>query len=156
MEAPLEGTLLFSSVSASFPGSPAVPSSAASSESLQCEGPVSTRDSGCRPREDVGSREVDYLARGYTFSRPIRLVVSYGKVLGRSSPTFHSSPSAQSPCGKVPQELATNDSSPSLSAHRPGALSPRPWKFLGRELPGSPEKAEGSAWAARGLRAGSG
>lgn len=97
-----------------------MPSSAASSESLQCEGPVSTWDSGCRPGDALGSGEVDYQARVYTFSRPIRLVVSYGKVLGRSSPTSHSSPSAQSPRGKVPQELATDDSSPSISAHRPG------------------------------------
>lgn len=62
-------------------------SSASSSETLQHEGPASTWDSGCRPGDDLGSGEVDYQAKGYTFSRPFRLVVSYGEVLGRSSPT---------------------------------------------------------------------
>ncbi|XP_015419042.1 PREDICTED: Fc receptor-like A [Myotis davidii] len=66
---------------------------AAGSESLQCEGPVSTRDSGCRP-DDVGAREVDYLARGYMFSRPIRLVVSYDWLVlqGPAAPIFEGDP----------------------------------------------------------------
>ncbi|XP_070251972.1 Fc receptor-like A isoform X1 [Myotis yumanensis] len=67
---------------------------AASSETLQCEGPVSTWDSGCRPGDDLGSREVDYQARGYTFSRPIRLVVSYDWLVlqGPAAPIFEGDP----------------------------------------------------------------
>lgn len=100
MEAPAGGPVpaLPLQVSAWFPGSSgATPSSAARSETLQCEGPVSTWDSACHPGDHSGSGEVDFQAKGYTFSRPLRLVVSYGKVLGRSSPTSQSSPFSPGP-----------------------------------------------------------
>uniref|UniRef100_A0A667HWW9 Fc receptor like A n=1 Tax=Lynx canadensis TaxID=61383 RepID=A0A667HWW9_LYNCA len=51
---------------------------AASFETLQCEGPVSTQDSSCDTEEDLTSpREVDFQFKGYTFSKPFHLIVSY-------------------------------------------------------------------------------
>ncbi|KAM5294587.1 Fc receptor-like A isoform 5-T5 [Glossophaga mutica] len=60
------------------------PSSSASFEPLQCEGPASTGDSGCHAgRHLTGSREVDFQAKSYVFSRPFHLIVSYGHLLPR-------------------------------------------------------------------------
>ncbi|CAK6439881.1 unnamed protein product [Pipistrellus nathusii] len=69
---------------------------AASSEALQCEGPVSTGDSACHPGDDRGSGEVDFQAKGYTFSRPLRLVVSYDWLIlqGPATPIFEGDPLA--------------------------------------------------------------
>lgn len=61
------------------------PSSAASLETLKCEGPVSTEHSSClaATEEDEGdddmtrSGEADFQFKGYTFSKPFHLIVSY-------------------------------------------------------------------------------
>ncbi|KAK2509303.1 hypothetical protein MC885_009690, partial [Smutsia gigantea] len=51
---------------------------AASFETLQCEGPVSTPDSSCYPHEHLmDAGEVDFQVQGYTFSKPFHLMVSY-------------------------------------------------------------------------------
>ncbi|XP_037681416.1 Fc receptor-like A isoform X2 [Choloepus didactylus] len=79
---------------ASFPGSPwAVPSSAASFESLQCEsvtapGSVSTEDT------DEGAREAGFEVKGYTFSEPFHLIVSYDWLIlqGPAKPVFEGDP----------------------------------------------------------------
>ncbi|KAF6074483.1 Fc receptor like A [Phyllostomus discolor] len=73
------------------------PSSAASFEPLQCEGPASTRDSGCHAgRHLTGSREVDFQAKSYVFSRPFHLVVSYDWLIlqGPATPLFEGDPVA--------------------------------------------------------------
>jgi hypothetical protein len=60
------------------------PSLAASFETLQCEGPVSPGESRRHTDEDVTNpNEAGYQIKGYTFSEPFHLIVSYGKVLGR-------------------------------------------------------------------------
>ncbi|XP_048962799.1 Fc receptor-like A isoform X1 [Canis lupus baileyi] len=63
-----------------FPAPAAGCHAAAPFETLQCEGPVSTQDSSCDTQEDLmGPREVDFQVKGYTFSKPFHLIVSYGK-----------------------------------------------------------------------------
>ena len=60
-------------------------SAAASFEALQCKGPASTQDSMCHPEDDLTEpREVSFQVKGYTFSEPIHLIVSYGEVLERT------------------------------------------------------------------------
>ncbi|KAM9111138.1 Fc receptor-like A isoform 3-T3 [Megaptera novaeangliae] len=64
------------------------PSSAASFEALQCEGPVSTQESSCHPEDDLTDpREVEFQVKGYTFSAPFHLVVSYDWLI-LQSPTW--------------------------------------------------------------------
>ncbi|XP_036890858.1 Fc receptor-like A isoform X2 [Sturnira hondurensis] len=73
------------------------PSSAASFEPLQCEGPASTRDSGCHTgRHLTGSREVDFQAKSYVFSQPFHLIVSYDWLIlqGPAIPLFEGDPLA--------------------------------------------------------------
>uniref|UniRef100_A0A8C9KDE5 Fc receptor like A n=1 Tax=Panthera tigris altaica TaxID=74533 RepID=A0A8C9KDE5_PANTA len=68
---------------------------AASFETLQCEGPVSTQDSSCDTEEDLTSpREVDFQFKGYTFSEPFHLIVSYDWLIlqGPVSPIFEGDP----------------------------------------------------------------
>lgn len=64
------------------PFSRSTPPTVASSETLQCEGPVSTRDSSCHAGALEDSREKDFRVKGYTFSKPFHLMVSYGEALG--------------------------------------------------------------------------
>lgn len=77
---------LFLQAAASFSGSsPTVLSAAASFEALQCEGPASTQQSMCHPEDDLTDpKEVRFQVKGYTFSEPIHLIVSYGEVLERT------------------------------------------------------------------------
>ncbi|KAM5294584.1 Fc receptor-like A isoform 2-T2 [Glossophaga mutica] len=73
------------------------PSSSASFEPLQCEGPASTGDSGCHAgRHLTGSREVDFQAKSYVFSRPFHLIVSYDWLIlqGPATPLFEGDPLA--------------------------------------------------------------
>ncbi|XP_035301697.1 Fc receptor-like A isoform X7 [Cricetulus griseus] len=53
---------------------------AASSETLKCEGPVSTEQSGCHTDEEedvIHASEEDFQVKGYKFSKPFHLIVSY-------------------------------------------------------------------------------
>nr|KAF6396686.1 Fc receptor like A [Rousettus aegyptiacus] len=51
---------------------------AAALGTLQCEGPASTRDSSChRAGAVTGPRDGDFQVKGYTFSEPFHLIVSY-------------------------------------------------------------------------------
>ena len=78
-------SVFFLQVTALFSASQTMPCSAAPFETLQCEGPVSTQDSSCDTQEDLmGPREVDFQVKGYTFSKPFHLIVSYGEVSGRT------------------------------------------------------------------------
>nr|XP_012624120.1 Fc receptor-like A isoform X1 [Microcebus murinus] len=65
---------------------------AASLETLQCEGPVSTKESSCHTDdEDLASqREAGFQAKGYTFSQPFHLIVSYDWLIiqGPAMPIF--------------------------------------------------------------------
>ncbi|CAK7308237.1 Fc receptor-like A [Vulpes lagopus] len=68
---------------------------AAPFETLQCEGPVSTQESSCDTQEDLMSpREVDFQVKGYTFSKPFHLIVSYDWLIlqGPVSPIFEGDP----------------------------------------------------------------
>uniref|UniRef100_A0A8C8YPG2 Fc receptor like A n=1 Tax=Prolemur simus TaxID=1328070 RepID=A0A8C8YPG2_PROSS len=63
----------------------------ASFETLQCEGPVSTKKSSCHTNEDLTSqREAGFQFKGYTFSEPFHLIVSYDWLIiqGPAMPTF--------------------------------------------------------------------
>ncbi|XP_039101914.1 Fc receptor-like A [Hyaena hyaena] len=78
-----------------FPAPAAGCHAAASFDTLQCEGPVSTRDSGCDTEEDLTCpKEVDFQVKGYTFSKPFHLVVSYDWLIlqGPVSPIFEGDP----------------------------------------------------------------
>ncbi|XP_057584381.1 Fc receptor-like A isoform X4 [Hippopotamus amphibius kiboko] len=61
---------------------------AASFEALQCERPLSTQKSSCHTEDGLtGPREVDFEIKGYTFSEPFHLIVSYdGAALGPPGP----------------------------------------------------------------------
>uniref|UniRef100_A0A2K6EJI4 Fc receptor like A n=1 Tax=Propithecus coquereli TaxID=379532 RepID=A0A2K6EJI4_PROCO len=64
---------------------------AASFETLQCEGPVSTEESSCHIDEDLTSqREAGFQVKGYTFSQPFHLIVSYDWLIiqGPAMPIF--------------------------------------------------------------------
>ncbi|CAH6789456.1 Fc receptor-like A [Phodopus roborovskii] len=52
---------------------------AASSETLKCEGPVSTEQSSCHTdeEEDAVHSSDDFQVKGYKFSKPFHLIVSY-------------------------------------------------------------------------------
>ncbi|XP_030616443.1 Fc receptor-like A [Delphinapterus leucas] len=83
-------------VTASFSGSSrTMPSSAASFEALQCEGPVSTQEGSCHTEDDLTDpREVDFQVKGYTFSEPFHLIVSYDWLILQSPawPIFEGDP----------------------------------------------------------------
>ncbi|KAL6073958.1 hypothetical protein STEG23_020450 [Scotinomys teguina] len=60
------------------------PSLAASSETLECEGPFSTEQSSCHTEEEeeeeedvTHSSDADFQVKGYKFSKPFHLIVSY-------------------------------------------------------------------------------
>ncbi|KAM5237502.1 LOW QUALITY PROTEIN: Fc receptor-like A [Ctenodactylus gundi] len=58
--------------------SSATPSSAASVKTLQCGGLVSTKESRCPSDEDpTGTQEAGFEVKGYTFSEPFHVIVSY-------------------------------------------------------------------------------
>uniref|UniRef100_A0A8C7C1Y3 Fc receptor like A n=1 Tax=Neovison vison TaxID=452646 RepID=A0A8C7C1Y3_NEOVI len=68
---------------------------AAGFEMLQCEGPVRTQDSSCDSQEDfTAPGEVDFQVKGYTFSKPFHLIVSYDWLIlqGPVSPIFEGDP----------------------------------------------------------------
>uniref|UniRef100_A0A2K6EJH6 Fc receptor like A n=1 Tax=Propithecus coquereli TaxID=379532 RepID=A0A2K6EJH6_PROCO len=76
---------------------------AASFETLQCEGPVSTEESSCHIDEDLTSqREAGFQVKGYTFSQPFHLIVSYELFL---APVLRATPSAE-PQGGGPVTLS--------------------------------------------------
>ncbi|XP_072613495.1 Fc receptor-like A [Vulpes vulpes] len=78
-----------------FPAPAAGCHAAAPFETLQCEGPVSTQESSCDTQEDLMSpREVDFQVKGYTFSKPFHLIVSYDWLIlqGPVSPIFEGDP----------------------------------------------------------------
>lgn len=88
-----------------------VASSAAALGTLQCEGPASTRDSSChRAGAVTGPRDRDFQVKGYTFSEPFHLIVSYGEAprgagpCGRGGlcPRFPNLPFGPAAPGKVP------------------------------------------------------
>ncbi|XDC49917.1 hypothetical protein R6Z07M_001099 [Ovis aries] len=68
---------------------------AASFEALQCEGPASTQQSMCHPEDDLTDpKEVRFQVKGYTFSEPIHLIVSYDWLILQSpaKPIFEGDP----------------------------------------------------------------
>uniref|UniRef100_A0A8C3W3D1 Fc receptor like A n=1 Tax=Catagonus wagneri TaxID=51154 RepID=A0A8C3W3D1_9CETA len=68
---------------------------AASFEALQCKGPLSSQESRCHTDEDLTDpREVDFQVKGYTFSEPFHLIVSYDWLILQSPtrPIFEGDP----------------------------------------------------------------
>ncbi|XP_057584382.1 Fc receptor-like A isoform X5 [Hippopotamus amphibius kiboko] len=68
---------------------------AASFEALQCERPLSTQKSSCHTEDGLtGPREVDFEIKGYTFSEPFHLIVSYDWLILQSPtrPIFEGDP----------------------------------------------------------------
>ncbi|XP_047640021.1 Fc receptor-like A isoform X1 [Phacochoerus africanus] len=83
-------------VAASFSGSlRTMASPAASFDALQCKGPLSSQESRCHMDEDLTDlRDVDFQIKGYTFSEPFHLIVSYDWLILQSSvrPIFEGDP----------------------------------------------------------------
>uniref|UniRef100_H0VBX3 Fc receptor like A n=1 Tax=Cavia porcellus TaxID=10141 RepID=H0VBX3_CAVPO len=83
---------------ASFSGCPSsMPSSAAVLEIVQCEGSVSTKESSCHTSDDVtvtGTEDAGFQVKGYTFSEPFHLIVSYDWLIlqGPAAPIFEGDP----------------------------------------------------------------
>ncbi|XP_037362467.1 Fc receptor-like A isoform X8 [Talpa occidentalis] len=76
---------------------------AACFETLQREGPAGAQDSGCHIEDDLTDpRDVDFHFRGYTFSEPFHLIVSYG-------PSKSAAPSSLNPAS---QESAAPKATP--------------------------------------------
>uniref|UniRef100_A0A8D2D1T4 Fc receptor like A n=1 Tax=Sciurus vulgaris TaxID=55149 RepID=A0A8D2D1T4_SCIVU len=68
---------------------------AASFETLRCEGPISTEESDCHMDDDLNDpRESDFQVKGYTFSEPFHLIVSYDWLIlqGPAAPIFEGDP----------------------------------------------------------------
>ncbi|XP_008072897.1 Fc receptor-like A isoform X2 [Carlito syrichta] len=68
---------------------------AASFKTLRCEGPVSTEESSCHREDDLtGPREAGFQVKGYTFSEPFHLIVSYDWLIlqGPAKPIFEGDP----------------------------------------------------------------
>ncbi|XP_021100363.1 Fc receptor-like A isoform X1 [Heterocephalus glaber] len=66
-------------------------SSAAILEILECEGSVSTKESSCHANDDgTSTEEADFEVKGYTFSEPFHLIVSYDWLIlqGPAAPIF--------------------------------------------------------------------
>lgn len=145
-EAPLGGSVLssFSESSLLFCPSWTMPPTVASSETLQCEGPISTRDSSCHAGDDWEERrDKDFHVNSYTFSKPFHLIVSYGEARRRPAPSPMSQTSPSGPT--APRKLALDEIPPSpSSARNQGALSPGPqrscYRLPASELPGPSEQ----------------
>uniref|UniRef100_A0A5G2QZZ0 Fc receptor like A n=1 Tax=Sus scrofa TaxID=9823 RepID=A0A5G2QZZ0_PIG len=68
---------------------------AASFDALQCKVPLSSQESRCHMDEDLTDlRDVDFQIKGYTFSEPFHLIVSYDWLILQSSvrPIFEGDP----------------------------------------------------------------
>ncbi|KAG8515758.1 Fc receptor-like A [Galemys pyrenaicus] len=78
-----------------FPAPEAGRHAAACFKTLQHEGPVSAQDGGCHTEDDLTDpRELDFQYRGYTFSEPFHLIVSYDWLIlrGPAMPVFEGDP----------------------------------------------------------------
>uniref|UniRef100_A0A8C7C4Y5 Fc receptor like A n=1 Tax=Neovison vison TaxID=452646 RepID=A0A8C7C4Y5_NEOVI len=99
---------------------------AAGFEMLQCEGPVRTQDSSCDSQEDfTAPGEVDFQVKGYTFSKPFHLIVSYGPSSSTASPTLN--PAPQKSAVPEPIPAASPGPQPPLStpSKDPGFSTPK-------------------------------
>uniref|UniRef100_A0A2K5QJD7 Fc receptor like A n=1 Tax=Cebus imitator TaxID=2715852 RepID=A0A2K5QJD7_CEBIM len=68
---------------------------AASFKTLQCERPVHTEESSCHMEDDLTDpREAGFQIKGYTFSEPFHLIVSYDWLIlqGPAKPVFEGDP----------------------------------------------------------------
>ncbi|XP_065796166.1 Fc receptor-like A [Muntiacus reevesi] len=68
---------------------------AARFEALQCERPASTQEGMCRPEDDfMDPKEVNFQVKGFTFSEPFHLIVSYDWLILQSpaKPIFEGDP----------------------------------------------------------------
>uniref|UniRef100_A0A8C2NEB4 Fc receptor like A n=1 Tax=Capra hircus TaxID=9925 RepID=A0A8C2NEB4_CAPHI len=95
---------------------------AASFEALQCEGPASTQESMCHPEDDLTDpKEVRFQVKGYTFSEPIHLIVSYG-------PSSSAAPTALTPAppqkADAPETTSTKPPEPLPPLPTPSAKDP--------------------------------
>uniref|UniRef100_A0A8D2D2G0 Fc receptor like A n=1 Tax=Sciurus vulgaris TaxID=55149 RepID=A0A8D2D2G0_SCIVU len=101
---------------------------AASFETLRCEGPISTEESDCHMDDDLNDpRESDFQVKGYTFSEPFHLIVSYGPSRSATSPTLN--PASQKPAAPETTSTEPPGSPPPLStpsSEHPGFSSPDP------------------------------
>ncbi|KAF6292857.1 Fc receptor like A [Rhinolophus ferrumequinum] len=85
----------------------------ASSETLQCEGPASTRDSSCHTGALEDPREKDFQVKGYTFSAPFHLVVAYELF---PVPVLRATPSAEAQEGDAVTLICQTKLPPQRSA----------------------------------------
>uniref|UniRef100_A0A8C5WAW6 Fc receptor like A n=1 Tax=Microcebus murinus TaxID=30608 RepID=A0A8C5WAW6_MICMU len=125
---------------------------AASLETLQCEGPVSTKESSCHTDdEDLASqREAGFQAKGYTFSQPFHLIVSYELFL---APVLRATPSAELQGGgpvtlscqtKLPLQRST---ARLLFSFYKDGRTVRSWGLSSEfQIPAASEEHSGSYW----------
>uniref|UniRef100_A0A671F8M6 Fc receptor like A n=1 Tax=Rhinolophus ferrumequinum TaxID=59479 RepID=A0A671F8M6_RHIFE len=92
----------------------------ASSETLQCEGPASTRDSSCHTGALEDPREKDFQVKGYTFSAPFHLVVAYGPPSSAAPPALSPAPQESA----APGTTATDPSEPPPASPPPSSEGP--------------------------------
>ncbi|XP_037362464.1 Fc receptor-like A isoform X4 [Talpa occidentalis] len=89
---------------------------AACFETLQREGPAGAQDSGCHIEDDLTDpRDVDFHFRGYTFSEPFHLIVSYELF---PAPVLRATPSAEPTEGGLVTLSCQTKLSPQRSALR--------------------------------------
>ncbi|XP_062049720.1 Fc receptor-like A isoform X6 [Lepus europaeus] len=75
---------------------------AANLETLQCDGPISTRESSCHT--DADPRDDDYEIKAYTFSEPFHLIVSYAPSGSAAPPTLNPAPQKSAAPETTPTE----------------------------------------------------
>ncbi|XP_033621576.1 Fc receptor-like A isoform X2 [Fukomys damarensis] len=102
---------------ASFSGCPSsMASSAAILEILECGGSVSTKESSCLTNDDgTSTEEAGFQLKGYTFSEPFHLIVSYERF---PAPVLRASPSAEPHEGSPVTLSCQTKLSPQRSATR--------------------------------------
>uniref|UniRef100_A0A2K5ENN3 Fc receptor like A n=1 Tax=Aotus nancymaae TaxID=37293 RepID=A0A2K5ENN3_AOTNA len=99
---------------------------AASFKTLQCEGPVHTKESSCYTEDDLTNpREAGFQIEGYTFSEPFHLIVSYGPLTSATPPTSNPAPQRSAAPGAAPVEPpGLLPPPPTPSSEDPGFSSP--------------------------------
>uniref|UniRef100_A0A2K5QJD3 Fc receptor like A n=1 Tax=Cebus imitator TaxID=2715852 RepID=A0A2K5QJD3_CEBIM len=99
---------------------------AASFKTLQCERPVHTEESSCHMEDDLTDpREAGFQIKGYTFSEPFHLIVSYGPLASAAPPTSNPASQKSAAPGAAPVEPpGPLPPPPTPSSEDPGFSSP--------------------------------
>ncbi|XP_003258818.2 Fc receptor-like A isoform X4 [Nomascus leucogenys] len=124
---------------------------AASFETLQCEGPVCIEESSCHMEDDLtDAREAGFQVKGYTFSEPFHLIVSYELF---PAPILRAVPSAEPQAGG-PMTLSCQTKLPLqrsaarllFSFYKDGRIVQRGGLSSEFQIPTASEDHSGSYW----------